>query len=93
MSWDEPVLECETASIRQGRVWESLQAVAAPVHLSQAGVTVRDGNSYTRSNVMLLYANNILQRFGTLKVADLPVPFEISIRRSLWLTLRESRNK
>ena len=74
MSWDEFVLGRETVSVGWGNVWKSLQIVAAPVYLSQAGAAARDGNWYDRSNVgkwvMLLYADEILQRFGTLKIVE-----------------------
>jgi hypothetical protein len=74
MSWDEFVLGRETASIGWGDVWKSLQVVAAPAHLSQAGAAMRDANWYNRSDVgkwvMLLYADEILQRFGTLKIVE-----------------------
>jgi len=74
MSWDEFVLGRETASIGWGDVWKSLQVVAAPAHLLQTGAADRDENWYTRSDVgkwvMLLYADEILQRFGTLKIVE-----------------------
>lgn len=74
MSWDEFVLGRETASVGWGDVWESLQVVAAPAHLSQSGAAARDGNWHNRSNVgkwiVLLYADEILQRFGTLKIVE-----------------------
>lgn len=74
MSWDEFILGRETASIGWGDVWKSLQVVAAPVHLSQAGAAAGDGNWHARSTVgkwvMLLYADEILQRFGTLKIVE-----------------------
>ena len=74
MSWEEFVLGRETASVGWGDVWTSLQVVAAPASLSQTGAAARDGNWYGRSNVgkwvMLLYADEILQRFGTLKIVE-----------------------
>ena len=59
---------------RMGDVWEGLQVVAAPAYLVQTGAAARDGNWYNRSDVgkwvMLLYADEILQRFGTLKTVE-----------------------
>ena len=69
---------------RMGDVWEGLQVVAAPAYLVQTGAAVRDGNWYNRSDVgkwvMLLYADEILQRFGTLKLS--------SLRSSPWTCCR-----
>jgi len=74
MSWDEFVLGRETVSAGWGDVWKSLQVVAAPAWLAQTGAADRDGNWYDRSDVgkwvMLLYADEILQRFGTLKIVE-----------------------
>ena len=74
MGWDEFVLGRETASVGWGDVWKSLQIVAAPGYLSQTGAAARDGNWYDRTNVgkwvMLLYADEILERFGTLKIVE-----------------------
>lgn len=74
MSWDEFVLGRETASVGWGDVWESLQVVAPSAYLAQTGAAMRDGNWYNRSDVgkwvMLLYADEILQRFGTLKIVE-----------------------
>jgi hypothetical protein len=74
MSWDEFVLGRETASVGWGDVWASLQVVAEPAHLAQTGAASTDGNWHERSNVgkwvMLLYAEEILRRFGTLKIVE-----------------------
>jgi hypothetical protein len=74
MPWAEFVLGRETASIGWGDVWESLQVVAAPAYQSATGAAARDGNWHARSDVgkwvMVLYADEILHRFGTLKTVE-----------------------
>lgn len=89
MSWDEFVLGRETASRGWGDVWKSLQVVAAPAYLKQAGATAGDENWSDRSDigkwVMLLYADEILRRFGTLKIVEptlIPVGMLTAFRSS-----------
>lgn len=89
MSWDEFVLGRETASSGWGDVWKSLQVVAAPKYLKQAGAAAGDENWYSRSDVgkrvMLLYADEILRRFGTLKIVEptlIPVGMLTAFRSS-----------